>query len=66
MHEDPKWTSTHSATREDGEPVKGTGPIDRDRRVVRAVDLTDEDIAVIEAAEMAPGFEHLNTEVEGI
>ncbi len=36
----------------------------RDRRVVRTVDLTDEDIAAIEAAEMAPGFEHLNAELE--
>jgi hypothetical protein len=31
---------------------------------VRAVDLTDEDIAAIEASEMAPGFEHLNAEVD--
>lgn len=37
----------------------------RDRRVVRAVDLTDEDIAAIEASEMAPDFEHLNAELEG-
>jgi hypothetical protein len=36
----------------------------RDRRVVRTVDLTDEDIAAIEMAEMAPGFEHLNAELE--
>lgn len=26
--------------------------------------MTDEDIAAIEAAEMAPGFEHLNAELE--
>ncbi|MCK1545690.1 prevent-host-death protein [Bradyrhizobium sp. 179] len=37
---------------------------DRDRSVVRTVDLTDEDIAAIEAAEMTPGFEHLNAELK--
>lgn len=36
----------------------------RDRRAVLAQDLTDEDIAAIEASEMAPGFEHLNAEFE--
>ena len=36
----------------------------RDRRAVRAEDLTDEDIAAIEASEMAPGFEHLDAELE--
>lgn len=36
----------------------------RDRRAVRAEDLTDEDIAALEASEMAPGFEHLNAELE--
>ena len=36
----------------------------RDRRAVRAQDLTDEDIAAIEASEMAPGSEHLNAELE--
>ncbi|GLS37187.1 hypothetical protein GCM10010869_27800 [Mesorhizobium tianshanense] len=35
----------------------------RDRRVVRAEDLTDEDIAAIEASEMAPGYEHFNAEL---
>jgi prevent-host-death family protein len=37
----------------------------RDRRVQRTVDLTDEDIAAIEASEMAPGYEHLNAELDG-
>ncbi|WP_201789042.1 hypothetical protein [Nitrobacter vulgaris] len=37
---------------------------DLDRRAVRALDLTDDDIAAIEASEMAPGFEHLNAEVD--
>lgn len=36
----------------------------RDRRAVRAQDLTDEDIAALEASEMAPGYEHLNAELE--
>lgn len=36
----------------------------RDRRVVRTVDLTEEDVAAIEASEMEPGHEHLNAELE--
>jgi prevent-host-death family protein len=36
----------------------------RDRRAVRAEDLTDEDIAAIETSEMAPGYEHLDAELE--
>jgi prevent-host-death family protein len=36
----------------------------RDRRVQRTVDLTDEDIAAIEAAEMSPGYDHLNAELD--
>lgn len=36
----------------------------RDRRAVKAEDLTDEDIAALEASEMAPGCEHLNAELE--
>jgi prevent-host-death family protein len=36
----------------------------RDRRAVRAEDLTDEDIAAIEASAMAPGYEHLDAELE--
>jgi len=36
----------------------------RDRRAVRAEDLTDEEIAAIEASEMAPGYEHLDAELE--
>lgn len=37
----------------------------RDRRAVRAENLTDEDLAAIEASEMSPGFEHLDAELEG-
>ncbi len=36
----------------------------RDRRAVRAEDLTEEDIAAIEASEVAPGFERLDIEIE--
>ena len=36
----------------------------RDRRAVRAEDLTDEDIAALEASEMAPGYEHLDAELQ--
>lgn len=36
----------------------------RDRRAVRAEDLTDEDIDALEASEMAPGYEHLDAELE--
>lgn len=36
----------------------------RDRRVQRTADLTDEDIAAIEASQMAPGHEHLNAELD--
>ena len=35
----------------------------RDRRAVRAEDLTDEDIAALETSEMAPGYEHLDAEL---
>jgi len=37
---------------------------DRDRRAVRAEDLTDEDLAALEASEMAPGYEHLDAELQ--
>ncbi|WP_024584210.1 type II toxin-antitoxin system prevent-host-death family antitoxin [Bradyrhizobium sp. OHSU_III] len=36
----------------------------RDRRAVRAEDLTDEDIAALETSEMAPGYEHLDAELK--
>jgi hypothetical protein len=39
---------------------------DQDRRTVRAGDLTDQDNAAIETSEMAPGFEHLNAEVDDV
>jgi prevent-host-death family protein len=36
----------------------------RDRRAVRAEDLTDEDIAALEASEMGPGYEYLDAEFQ--
>ena len=36
----------------------------RDRRAIKAENLTDEDIAALETSEMAPGYEHLNAELE--
>ena len=36
----------------------------RDRRVQRTADLTDEDIAAVEASEMPPGSEHLDAELD--
>ena len=35
-----------------------------DRRAVRTVDLTEEDIAAIKVSEITPGFEHLDAELE--
>lgn len=35
-----------------------------DRQAVRAVDLTEEEIAAIEASAMTPGFEPLDAELE--
>lgn len=64
MDEDPKRTSAPTAVQDGAEPACETQPVVRDRRVVRTVDLTDEDIAAIEASEMTPGFEHLNTEID--
>ena len=36
----------------------------RDRRVQRTADLTDEDIAAVEASEMPAGSEHLDAELD--
>ena len=36
----------------------------RDRRAQRTADLTDADIAAVEASEMAAGYEHLNAEFD--
>ncbi|MCK1711700.1 MULTISPECIES: prevent-host-death protein [unclassified Bradyrhizobium] len=36
----------------------------RDRRAVRTEDLSEEEIAAVEASEMGPGFEHLDAELD--
>ena len=36
----------------------------RDRRVQRTTELSEADIAAVEASEMAPGYEHLNAELD--
>lgn len=63
MGRHPKQTISPPAIDEAGS-AKRPPAADRDRRVVRTVDLTDEDIAAIEASEMAPGYEHLNAELD--
>ncbi len=36
----------------------------RDRRVQRTTELSEAEIAAVEASEMAPGYEHLNAELD--
>lgn len=49
---------------------EAAGPTDlhqaaaRDRRAVRIEDLSEEEIAAVEASEMEPGFEFLDAELE--
>jgi antitoxin VapB len=49
---------------------KAVAPDDRnqgaagDRRIVRTADLSEEEIAAVEASEIEPGFEHLNAELD--
>ncbi|CEG10445.1 hypothetical protein BN961_03885 [Afipia felis] len=45
-------------------PTDEASATGHDRRAVRTVDLTGEEIAAIEASEMAPGFEQLDAELE--
>ena len=63
MDENPKRASSPPTARDGTEPAKDSQSVGRDRRAVRTVDLTEEDIAAIEASEMEPGFEHLNAEI---
>jgi hypothetical protein len=58
MSNHPSQTTTPPA------PADEASATGRDRRAVRTVDLTEEDIAAIEASEMTPGFEHLDAELE--
>jgi hypothetical protein len=49
---------------------EAAGPTDpnqvaaRDRRAVRTENLSEEEIAAVEASEMAPGFEYLDAELD--
>lgn len=45
-------------------PADEASATGRDRRAVRTVDLTEEDIAAIKVSEITPGFEHLDAELE--
>ena len=49
------------------EAARPTGPNQadgRDRRAVRAENLSEEEIVALEASEMEPGFEHLDAELD--
>ena len=58
-----KHTNTPPAA-EEAAAIERSQAAGRDRRAVRAVDLSEDDIAVLEASEMTPGFEHLDAELD--
>lgn len=49
---------------EAGGPPDQNQMVARNRRAVRAEDLSEEEIASIEASEIEPGFEHLDAELD--
>lgn len=49
--------------REAGGPPDQNRMAARNRRAVRTEDLSEKEIAAIEASEMEPGFEHLDAEL---
>lgn len=55
---------TDAAAREAVRPTDPSQTAARDRRAVRAEDLSEEAIAALEASEMEPGFEHLDAELD--
>jgi hypothetical protein len=55
---------TDAAARKAAEPTDPNQAVARDRRAVRTEDLSEEEIAAVEASEMEPGFEHLYFEVD--
>ncbi|MBR1208186.1 MULTISPECIES: hypothetical protein [unclassified Bradyrhizobium] len=61
-----KQNNTPSAVADEAGAIERSQAAGRDRQIVRSVDLTDEDIAAIEASEMAPGFEYLNAELDDV
>lgn len=50
--------------REAGRPPDQNQVAARDRRAVRAGDLSEADVAALEASEMEGGFEHLDAELD--
>jgi hypothetical protein len=64
MGDHPKQTSAPPAARDEARPAEGSQAVGRDRRVVLAAELSDDDIAAIEASEMEPGYEHLDAELD--
>jgi hypothetical protein len=55
---------TDAAAREAARPTDPSKTAARDRRAVRAEDLSEEAIAALEASEMEGGFEHLDAELD--
>ncbi|MDH2347944.1 MULTISPECIES: prevent-host-death protein [unclassified Bradyrhizobium] len=51
---------------QDGRPPDQNQMAARDRRALRAEDLSEEEVAAIEASEMQPGFEHLDAELASV
>lgn len=60
---EPTKQSAAPVSRDPG-PADHGKTVDRNRRVTLAVDMTEEEIAAIEASEMTPGYEHLNAELD--
>lgn len=60
-HTDKQKTSP---LREAARPTDPNQVAARDRRAVRAEDLSEEEIAAVEASEMGPGFEYLDAELD--
>lgn len=55
---------TDAAAREAARPTDPSQTAARDRRAVRAEDLSEDAIAALEASEMEAGFEHLDAELD--
>jgi hypothetical protein len=64
MSSHPGQNSTPPATAGEAGWAERRHKAVRDRRAFRTDYLTDVETAAIEASEMAPGFEHLNAEVD--
>jgi hypothetical protein len=64
MGSHPIRNTAPAATSDEAGAAERSQAAARDRPVVRTIDLTEEDIAAIEASEMASGFEYLNAELD--